>query len=136
MKLDQLKELAARTLRVGKHKIKVPDQERAAEAITRDDVRELIKEKAIVVRKKVGVSRARAKKKKGRKGPGKRRGSKKAREKGKRAWTSKVRAQRKKLKEKRPERYRKLYRMVKSGYFKSVKHLEAYIRSERGKKWS
>lgn len=140
MKLDQLKELAARTLGVGKKRIKVLDEDRALEAITREDVRDLIKEGAIVIKKKKGVSRARArelikKRKKGkRRGYGSRRGSKKARSGDKTTWILKVRAQRRRLKLLRPsipKLYRRAYRMVKAGYFKSVKHLESHLK--RGK---
>jgi len=137
VKFDKLKELAARTLGVGKKRIQIVNEERAAEAITREDIRDLVKEGAITIKKKVGVSRGRAralleKKKKGkRKGYGKRKGTRKARSRGKEDWTLKVRAQRRRLKllkVKLPHLYRKTYRMVKAGYFKSVKHLETHLK--------
>ncbi|MCD4740394.1 50S ribosomal protein L19e [archaeon] len=142
MKLDQLKALASRTKKVGKNRIEITDEEAAAEAITREDVRELLKNKQIKIKKKQGVSTARAKIKKikqqkgQRRGPGKRKGTRKTRTKKKETWMKKVRAQRKKLKEEQlasPEDYRKTYRMVKAGYFKDVKHLTAYIKAKRGK---
>ena len=143
MKLDQLRALAARTLKVGKHRIEIVDEEAAMEAITREDVRELLKNKSIKVKKKRGVSRVRARARKAkqktgqRRGPGKRRGTLKTRIKDKKEWTKTVRAQRKKLAEERasyPEDYRSTYKMVKAGHFKSVKHMTTYLKSKRGKK--
>jgi large subunit ribosomal protein L19e len=136
MKLNQLKQLAARTLKVGKNRVKITDEERAAEAITREDVRDLIKEKVIVIQKKTGVSRGRArklheKKKRGqKKGIGKRRGTKKVRTKKKKEWMKKVRAQRKKLKQLSPKNYRSNYKKVKGGHFKTVKQLETQVKKE------
>lgn len=143
MKLDQFKALASRTLGVGRYRIEIIDEETVTEAITREDVRDLLKDKKIRVKKKRGISRVRAriikeKQKKGhRKGLGKRKGTRKVRAKKKKKWTTAVRAQRKKLKEERPsapEEYRKTYRMVKAGYFKNVKHLTTYLKTKRGKK--
>lgn len=140
MKLDQLKELVARTIGVGKKRVKITDEARATEAITRDDVRDLIREGAIVIKRRKGVSRSRArilmeKRRKGRKkGHGKRKGTRKTRSGDKSVWILKVRAQRRKLRLLRPSiprLYRRAYRMVKAGYFKSVKHLESYLK--RGK---
>ncbi len=136
MELNKVKQLAARTLGVGVKRVKITNGERAAEAITREDIRTLIKEKALVITPIVGTSRGRARKlmerkKKGRgKGLGKRKGTRKAREGKKVVWMKKVRAQRKKLKELRPQGYRNLYLRVKGGFFKSVKHLEGFIRGD------
>lgn len=133
MELNKLRILASKTLKVGKSRIRIADAEKASEAITREDVRTLYKEGAIKVLPVTGTSRGRArllaaKKKAGRKkGPGKRKGTKKTREKKKKKWMTQVRAQRKKLKQKKPVNYRSIYKMVKGGYFKSVKHLESFI---------
>ncbi len=136
MELNKLKQLTARTLGVGVKRVKITNEERAAEAITREDVRTLVKEKVIIITPIVGTSHGRARKlmarkKKGRgKGPGKRKGTRKVREGKKKVWMRKVRAQRKKLKELRPQEYRNLYLRVKGGFFKSVKHLESFIRGD------
>ncbi len=134
MELGKVKELAARTYDVGISRIRIVDPDKAKDAITREDIRRLVKTGAIVILQKKGTSRARArileqKRKKGRRrGPGSRKGKKTARKPKKEAWMEKVRALRKVLKQIRPENYRKLYRMIKGGYFKSKKHLLSYIR--------
>ncbi|MCD6522856.1 MAG: 50S ribosomal protein L19e [Candidatus Diapherotrites archaeon] len=136
MELNQVKQVAAKVYKVGKDRVKIIDETRAREAITRDDIRQLVKEKAIIIKSKRGTSRGRARvlkaqKKRGRrKGPGMRKGKKTARESRKKKWIKKVRAQRKKLKEIRPDDYRSKYRMVKAGFFKSVKHLLSAIKKE------
>ncbi len=134
MELGKVKELAARTYDVGISRIRIVDPDKAKDAITREDIRRLVKTGAIVILQKRGTSRARArileqKRKKGRRrGPGSRKGKKTARKPKKEAWMEKVRALRRVLKQIRPENYRKLYRMIKGGYFKSKKHLLSYIR--------
>lgn len=133
MELNKLRTLAAKVLKVGKTRIRITNADKASEAITREDIRTLHKDRAIKVLPVTGTSRGRArvlkaKKKAGRKnGPGKRKGTKKARSNPKKKWMERVRAQRKLLKQKRPANYRKLYKMVKGGYFKSIKQLEAFI---------
>ncbi len=134
MELGKVKQLAARTYGVGVSRVKIMDPEQAKDVITREDVRNLVKKGVIVITKKKGTSRGRArilekKRKKGRRrGPGSRKGKRTARKPKKEQWMERVRALRKVLKEIRPENYRKLYRMVKGGYFKSKKHLLNYIR--------
>jgi large subunit ribosomal protein L19e len=134
VELNKVKLLGARTLGVGAKRVVIKDEARAAEAITREDVRTLVKEGAIEISPLVGTSRGRArvlaeKKKKGRRmGHGSRKGTKKARTNKKGIWMRKVRAQRRKLKELKPKNYRELYLKVKGGFFKNVKHLEAAIK--------
>ncbi len=134
MELGKVKQLAARTYGVGVSRIKIVDPEQAKDVITREDVRNLVKKGIIVITKKKGTSRGRArklaeKKKKGRRrGPGSRKGKKTARASKKETWMTRVRALRKLLREIKPENYRKLYRMIKGGYFKNKKHLLNYIR--------
>lgn len=115
--------------------------EEIAEAITREDVRNLIAEGAIKAKKVKGVSRGRArlvaeKRKYGhRKGPGSRKGAKGARTPSKELWMKKIRALRKRLKEMRADEtldkktYCKLYRKAKGGEFRNVAHLEAQIKT-------
>jgi large subunit ribosomal protein L19e len=109
-------------------------------AMTKDDIRMLIKEGVIVKKQKKGISKGRTKKlkeqkRKGkRKGPGSRRGAKGARTPKKRKWINTIRPLRKMLKELREEEvierstYRKLYRMAKGGAFRSKNHMKMYMK--------
>jgi large subunit ribosomal protein L19e len=135
--------LAAEVMKVGLERVWFDPSalEEIATAITREDIRELIKEGKIKKKPKKGVSRARAreralKRSKGhRKGPGSRKGAKGARDPKKRQWVKKIRALRSYLRELRDKglidrsTYRKLYRKAGGGEFRSVSHLQAYIRS-------
>jgi len=145
--LDRVKRIAASVLKVGIQRVWFnPDEtDRIKEVMTKDDVRELVKEGIIKKRKLQSQSRVRArklkeKKAKGRKrGRGKRKGTKKVRAKEKRSWVRRVRAQRrmlKELKEKNPKAvgkigYSKLYRMIKGNYFKGKKYLKAYVEGKK-----
>ena len=144
MKAEKAKIIASQLLKVGKNKIWIDPEEADSikEAITKDDIRELMKNNTVKEVKKSRQSRGRArkiksKKKAGRrKGQGSRKGTKDARNRRKARWISNVRAQRallKELKEKQPEKvkeigYRKLYRMIKGGYFRSKAHLDKFVR--------
>jgi large subunit ribosomal protein L19e len=109
------------------------------EAITREDVRGLIKDRAILIEPARGVSRARAKKLKAqrakgrRRGQGSRKGRDTARTPGKRAWINKIRLQRtflRNLKEKNKiskEDYKDLYSKSKGGFFRSLRHMKLYL---------
>jgi len=143
MNAKRAKEMSSRILKVGKSRVWVnPEEiERVKEAITKDDVRSLISDGVIKKNRRPEQSRARArklaeKKKKGRKkGEGKRRGKYNTRSKRKKTWISKVRAQRRTLKELRESEtekvekigYGKLYKMVKGGYFKGKKYVERKV---------
>ncbi|RLG69672.1 MAG: 50S ribosomal protein L19e [Candidatus Iainarchaeum archaeon] len=144
MKIPKAREIAAQLLCVGKTRIYIDPTQlgRVKEAMTKEDIRALIKERVIKKRKDAEQSRARArklreKKKKGRKkGEGKRKGKYSARNNPKENWMRNVRAQRKllkKLKEENPElfkkvSYRDIYRKIKGGFFRGKKHLESYIK--------
>lgn len=117
-----------------------PDQlDRVKMAITKDDIRQLIKEGVIVKKQKKGISSARAKKlkeqkKKGRRrGPGSRKGAKGARTPQKRKWINTIRPLRRMLRELRDSgmidrsTYRMLYRKAKGGAFRSRSHLRLYL---------
>lgn len=109
------------------------------EAITRADVKTLIKNKAISLVTKKGVSRSRAKKiqqqkSKGRKrGQGSRKGKENARYSTKKKWMARVRLQRIFLKELitsskiTKEVYKDLYAKSKGGFFRSKRHIKLYI---------
>lgn len=145
MKLKSQKRLAARILNIGVNRVWI-DPARAADvetAISRRDIRRLIHDGTIRARPERGVSRARARKratkrKKGRgRGRGSRKGAAKARKPKKEAWIRTVRPLRARLRELKGKgaidarEYRRLYRMVKGGAFRSKAHLETYLR-ERG----
>ncbi|NOZ81573.1 MAG: 50S ribosomal protein L19e [Candidatus Micrarchaeota archaeon] len=141
MNLKSQKRLAARILKCGISRVRILPEaaEKVKAAITGSDIRKLISEGVI---KKIKPKEAKrletrkklAQKKRGRRrGHGSRRGSKKARMGEKTEWLKKVRPQRRLLRELRDsgkiskKDYRKLYRMVKGGMFRSKKHLLMYI---------
>ena len=116
--------------------------EEIKEAITKADVRKLIKSKAIIRIPKRGISRARAREtagqvRKGRKhGQGSRKGKRKARIRKKDEWKSRVRLQRNFLRElkkngKIGKDYRKLYLKIKGGFFRSKRHMKLLIGEQK-----
>jgi len=137
--LRLVRRLAAEVLGVGESRIWIDPSriDDAAAAISRDDVRRLIKEGVISVRPESTPSRGRArlralKKRQGRgRGPGSRKGP---RYDEKRLWILRVRAQRKLLKELKEKglidakTFREVYRLVKGGMFRSRAHLKLYLR--------
>ncbi len=144
MKVDKIKRLASDLLKCGKNKVWFDPEnvDKIQEAITKEDVRALIKEGIIRERNDNEQSRGRArvlkgKKAKGRKrGFGKRGGTKKARGEKHKRWIANIRSQRKKLtelREKHPKEvskigYTKLYKKVKGGFFKGKKYIEALVK--------
>ena len=142
--LSSQRRMAAEVLNVGKGRVWIdPDQEeKVEEAITRQDIRNLVESGAISKRKVKGTSKARSKKNKKqkqkgqRKGHGSRKGKKTARKSRKQNWMEKIRAIRKRLKEMRDEeeitqkQYRKLYDMAKGGFFRDTKHLENHVQNK------
>lgn len=141
MKLDVQKRLAASVLDCSSKRIWF-DSERLAdikEAITKIDIKGLIKDKAIAKKPVKSISRARARtrqkqKRAGRrKGHGSRKGKKNARESAKSVWINHIRAQRELLKKMKENSlvttrvYRNLYDKSKGGFFRSKKHLKLYI---------
>lgn len=139
--LKSQKRMAAEVLDVGKNRVWIdPDEtEKVEEAITRQDIRNLVESGTIQKKDEKGNSRGRARenrnqKVKGRrKGHGSRKGKKTARKDSKQEWMEKIRAIRKRLKEMRDEgtvtqeQYRKLYDMAKGGFFRDTKHLENHV---------
>ena len=142
--LTAQKRLASDVLDVGKNKVWLdPDRQGdIAEAITREDVRELVDEGAIRAEEPKGNSRGRARERQKKrsyghqKGPGTRKGKAGARQNEKENWTSKIRAQRTHLRELRDEgeldrsTYRDLYDKAGGGEFDSVADLERYIEED------
>jgi large subunit ribosomal protein L19e len=140
MDLKVQRRIAARILRVGVERVKIKPEyaKEVKNALTAEDIRELIRKGYIYVEKLIGQSRGRArvlheKKKKGRRrGHGSRKGAIGARVDKKREWINKVRKQRrflKFIKDKIPkDLYRKLYLLSKGGYFRSLRHLKDHLR--------
>ena len=145
MKLNVHRRLAADILGVGVNRVWI-NPSRVADvsaAITRDDIKRLIRQGAIKAKGKMAISRGRfreraAKRRRGlRRGTGSRKGTAEARHPKKERWIRTVRPLRARLRELRGKgeinarEYRMLYRMVKGGSFKSRAHLETYLK-ERG----
>lgn len=136
--------IAASILKCGVNRVYIDPYrlEDVAEAVTREDVRRLIKEGVIGKKQARGISRGRARKrmiqkKKGRRrGPGSRRGAKYARYPRKKRWMNTIRALRRTLKTYRdegvisPETYRKYYRQAGGGMFRSVSHMNQHLAME------
>lgn len=141
MKLKVQKRLAGEVLNCSPNRTWF-DPERSSEikeAITKIDIRNLVKDGMIAKKPANATSRVRARKMhlqkiSGRKrGQGSRKGTKNARQSTKETWINNVRAQRKllsALKEKKlvtREVYHELYSKSKGGFFRSRKHLKLYI---------
>jgi large subunit ribosomal protein L19e len=135
------KEMASRILKCGANRVWL-DPSRIndiAEAITAEDVRKLVRDKVIKAEPKKGISSFRKKKLKiqkskgRRKGKGSRKGKIGTRVKEKTLWVKKIRIIRSVIKELRDTQkmtktnYRKIYRISKSGFFRSRAHLMNYL---------
>jgi len=113
-----------------------------AKAVTKEDVRVLIKGKAIKASQKKGISSGRKKysekqKDKGRrKGHGSRKGGKYARLSKKERWIKTIRPIRLYLRKLRDDKkitptiYRRYYRRAKGGEFRNKHHLETHLKSD------
>ncbi|MFP3984832.1 MAG: 50S ribosomal protein L19e [Candidatus Bathyarchaeia archaeon] len=141
MSLKSQRRLAAEILKIGENRVWIdPDRIDDVEAaITREEIKKLVHEKAIQSIPEKGISRARIrvlheKTKKGlRKGPGKR---SKTRMSDKELWMKKIRALRRRLRELKEKRtitehtYRQFYKMAGSGVFESIADLERRIKAQ------
>lgn len=142
MNLKVQRRIAATILKCGSDRVsfnkdKLDD---IKEAITKADIKTLIKNGVIIAKKKKGISRGRAKflhhqKQLGRRrGIGSRKGKKTARNPSKKSWITKVRTQRDlilNLRTKsliRDEEYRNLYRRIAGGFFRSRRHIRIYLK--------
>lgn len=109
------------------------------ESVTKQDMTSLINSGVVRIRPERGVSRGRARerqrqKSKGlRRGKGSRKGKKGARLNQKENWISRIRVQRRFLKELRdksiipPAIYQQLYLKSKGGFFRSKRHMKVYM---------
>ena len=142
MELNQIKRMASNILGVGLNRIKIVNPSQALQAMTKDDIRTLLRKGYVIKRSVKGSSRVRArkilkqKKKSRRTGRGSKRGTLKARRGGKKViWMSKVRALRRALKSMKPKlsegSYRTLYNMIKGGFFRSKSHLKTYVNERK-----
>lgn len=144
--LESQKRMAADIMDCGESRVWIdPDaQGEVAEAITREDVREMVNVGIIREKEKQGVSRSRARERDEKrdyghqKGPGTRKGKAGARSDSKDEWKDDIRAQRRALKEMReegeitPSEYRDLYDRAKGGEFRSVRYLRNHVEGETG----
>lgn len=142
--LKSQKRMAAEVMDVGENRVWIdPDDiEKVEEAITRQDIRNLIDGGSIQKRDQKGTSKGRSRenkkqKKKGqRKGHGSRKGKKTARKDEKTEWMEQIRALRERLKEMKEEdeisstQYRDLYNKAKGGFFRDLRHLENHVEKE------
>lgn len=142
--LRNQKRMASEILGVGENRVRIDPEEteRVDEAITRQDIRNLIESGAIEKKEEKGTSRGRAREKraqksKGRqKGQGSRKGKKTARKDSKEKWMENIRAIRKRLKEMKEneeissDQYWSLYDRAKGGFFRDTKHLENFIENK------
>lgn len=141
MSLKNQRRIAAQIMKCSPYRVKF-DQERLEdikEAITKLDVRGLIKEGAILEQPMHGTSRGRIrqlalKKRRGqRRGHGSRKGTKTARLGRKKNWINHVRSQRRLLTQLRTQEkidgkiYRMLYLKSKGGFFRNMRHIRLYI---------
>jgi large subunit ribosomal protein L19e len=141
--LSAQRRLAADVLDVGTNRVRFDPAAQAdiADAITREDVRELVEDGSISVKAATGNSRGRARERARkrayghRKGAGSRKGKKGGRQNSKEDWQSRIRAQRRTLREYRDDgrldrsAYRRLYNQASGGEFDSVRDLERYIQN-------
>jgi len=145
--LSAQKKLAADVLDVGKNRVWFDPEAQGeiADAITRDDVRDLVDDGLIQADEPSGNSRGRAKERQQKrsyghqKGHGTRKGKSGGRQNSKDEWRSRIRAQRRRLRELRDEEdelsaseYRTLYDRASGGEFDSVADLERYIDNQFG----
>ncbi len=135
------KRLASQLLKCSPKKIRLNPEmaDEINESITKLDVRGLLSKGVIYRVKPKCHSRGRARirhmqhKKRRRSGQGSRKGSKNARQGGKREWINKIRKQRSLLKYLRskniitPQIYGELYSKSKGGFFRSVRHIKLYL---------
>lgn len=141
MNLKSQKRLAAQVMKVGTTKVWFdPNRlEEIKEAITKADIRSLVKDRAIQPRPQTGISRFRTRKhklqkRKGRRaGHGSRQGSRRARLPKKKEWMARIRSQRKMLKDLRDKEmitrqtYGMIRRKAKGGYFRSRRHVQLFL---------
>ena|SRR3989338_8130387 len=145
MSLKTQKRIAAAVLKSSPKKVWFDSTrlEEIKEAITKADIRSLVKDHAIIAKRDAGSSKSRIRKatlqksRGRRKGPGSRKSGTNARITRKRVWINHIRAQRELLQALRGNNaitksdYRELYLKSKGGFFRSKRHLKMFI-EEKG----
>ena len=141
MQLKIQKRLAAQILKSSKNDIWLDSNrlDEIKDAITKADIKSLIKDNAIKAKKISGISKYRTRKRKKQKNKGRRsgagsiKGGKRARLNKKEGWINRIRIQRKFLQALRDKNiinkssYRLLYRKSKGGFFRSKRHIKIYM---------
>lgn len=142
--LRNQRRMAAELLKCGQGRVWIDPlhTDEVAEAVTRADVRGLIKKGLVAAKPEQGVARGRARKlaiqkaSGRRKGPGSRKGAKGARDPRKRRWIRTIRPLRATLAELRESKkltasqYRVYYMKAKGGAFRSKAHLVAHLKTD------
>ena len=145
MELKIQKRLAAKVLKSAESNVRIDPSrlEEVKDAITKTDIRSLIKDKAITLKNIRVTSKFRIRKNKFQKSKGRRKGSGSikssvnARNPRKRSWINGIRLQRGLLKGLRDKKiierssYRLLYRRAKGGFFRSKRHLKMYLEENK-----
>jgi large subunit ribosomal protein L19e len=139
MGVTSVRKMAAEMLNCGRSRVRMEVTKETEEALTRDDVRNLIRTGLVWKIQKKGTSKFRTKvafrqKKKGRRTrTGSRRGTFNARNPKKRRWIKTIRSLRRLLKELRdngqiePKTYTEFYPRIKGGEFRNKKHILTYL---------
>ena len=134
MSYNKQRKLAAKVLKCGETRIWIdPRSEKVKQAITRRDIRGFVKEGII---KKIPAKKNKSSANSTQQKAGSKKGSFKTRIGKKTMWLRIVRPQRKLLKEMRDKTqlidgaYRKVYRRVKGGAFRSKAHLMLYLKNK------
>ncbi len=135
MNLSKKKKLAARTLNVGLGRIVFADSRKGEikEAITKQDIRDLVNSGAIYVKDKKGKRKSSRKK---RSGPGKIRMSVNRRKKNYVSLTRKLRGYLSALKKEgriSAEEFGEARKGIRNGFFKSKSHLKSHIATIKNK---
>ncbi len=142
MPLKQQRTIAAQLMKCGVSRVRFNSESEVAEALTREDIRNLIRKGVIYKIQKKGTSRGHAReilrqKKRGRRrGAGSIKGKWGSRNPSKEQWIKTVRPLRRMLAELKDSGqitrgdYRKLYSKVKGGMFRSRKHMLLHLREE------
>lgn len=144
MSVKTVRRVASEMLNIGQSRIRILDAKRASEALTREDVRGLLKDKAVIALPKQGISRGKAKitqtrKQSGRgRGKGSKKGAMYAGVSKKELWMRKVRALRKTLTNNKfrldSADYREIYNMVRGNAFRGRKQLTEFIMKRSAEK--
>ncbi|MBL7147396.1 MAG: 50S ribosomal protein L19e [Nanoarchaeota archaeon] len=141
LNLRTKKRIVKDLINIGKKRIKFTPEnlEEIKSALTKKDIKSLIKKGVIKIKQKKKSSRSRIRKniiqkRKGRrKGQGSKKGKESARLNSKKKWMHAIRAQRNLLKELRNKNlitahvYRKMYLKAKGGFFRSKRHILTYL---------